>query len=109
MADDVQERISAIERELYAPENYDAMQSQPVDRQRVVTALAEELNRLRKRQIEEAAERFGPVAPPGGARLSVGSLPRPRPPEPEDWQSEAGDYSPLRRFVEADLRGRWED
>lgn len=100
MADELQARIDAIERELYAPANYDATRPAAANSQRRVTELAEELNRLRAEQARRCAERFGSLAPPGGARLSTGYVRRPEPEEPESWASNAdGDYAPIRRFV----------
>lgn len=109
--DDLQARIDAIERVLYHPQNYAVnviSPPAPADQQ-TVTELAAELNSLRAEQIRRAAEKFGPLAPIGGARLSTGELPRPDPPVPDSWMSEGRTYDPLRRFIEVDLHQEWDD
>jgi hypothetical protein len=102
-ADALQARIDEIERVLYAPANYtcNVMGSTAPDPQHQgrVAALAAELNRLRKRQVDEAAEKWGTLAPIGGHRLSTGYLEKPEPPEPDSWRDEGRDYEPLRRFA----------
>lgn len=117
--DPLQARIDEIERALYAPQHYAPTVVSPVRAEDVIAqqegikALAEELNRLRAEQIHRATQKFGRLAPIGGARLTTGHLPRPEAPAPRerDWMSTADEsgYDPIRRFLEEDLGRSCED
>jgi hypothetical protein len=122
--DAVQARINEIECELYAPGNYRATllvgdltpdhEQQHLAQEQRRAGLIEELNRLRKRQVDEANARFGSLAPIEGQRLSTGHLPRPEPPDPDvdTWKTVGArdrTYDPLRRFVEDDLGEEWRE